>query len=302
MITFFKKSEGKKALARCTVSLALALAVLLSCASASDAANIAETPAAVTALADVSERSVTVYIDGERYSGATLLISGTTFVGIREFTDLAEDATVEWVQSQSAAYVTNPRVAVRAINGKEYIMSNGRYFWGREKNFIVDGTMYVPLRAICSSFGMSVSWDAEEFAAHVTRGSGNVTEWHEFYDEDEVYWLSKIIEAESRGESMTGKIAVGNVVLNRVRSDEFPDTIYSVIFDRKFGVQFSPVADGSIHLPPSEDSVIAAKICLEGYTVSDSVLYFINAASAQDFWVTYNRPYVTTIGNHDFYA
>lgn len=301
MITFFKKSEGLNTLARCTVSLSLVLTLLLSCVSASYAANITtETLAGADERA--SSREVTVYIDGERYSGATLLVNGTTFVGIREFTNLTETGAIEWVQHQSAAYVTNPRVAIRAINGKDYIMSNGRYFWGREKNFIIDGTMYVPLRAICSSFGMSVSWNASEFAAYVKRGNGTVTEWYEFYDEDEVYWLSKIIEAESRGEPMRGKIAVGNVVLNRVRSDEFPDTIYSVIFDRKYGVQFSPVADGSIHRNPSEDSIIAAKICLEGYSVSGNALYFINASTAQDFWVTHNRPYVTTIGNHDFYA
>lgn len=299
MITFLKKSEGLNTLARCTVSLSLALTLLLSCVSASYAANITDVAAAAE---KASSQAVTVYVDGERYSGATLLVNGTTFVGIREFTDLTETAAIEWVQRQSAAYVTNPRVAIRAINGKDYIMSNGRYFWGREKNFIIDGTMYVPLRAICSSFGMSVSWNADEFAAYVKRGNGTVTEWYEFYDEDEVYWLSKIIEAESRGEPMPGKIAVGNVVLNRVRSDEFPDTIYSVIFDRKYGVQFSPVADGSIHREPSEDSIIAAKICLEGYSVTGDALYFINASTAQDFWVTYNRPYVTTIGNHDFYA
>lgn len=297
MITFFKKSERMNALARSTVSLALMITVLLSCVSTATATNITDsTP--------VKERAqaVTVYIDGERYSGATLLVNGTTFVGIREFTNLTEKGAIEWVPRQSAAYVTNPRVAIRAINGKDYIMSNGRYFWGKQKNFIVDGTMYVPLRAICSSFGMSVTWNANEFAAYVKRGNGTVTEWYEFYDEDEVYWLSKIIEAESRGEPMLGKIAVGNVVLNRVRSDEFPDTIYSVIFDRKYGVQFSPVADGSIHREPSADSIIAAKICLEGYEVTGDALYFINASTAQDFWVTYNRPYVTTIGNHDFYA
>lgn len=247
-------------------------------------------------------QAVTIYVDGEQYEGTTLLIDGTTFVGIREFTMLCEDATVEWVGAEKAVYVTNPRVAIKAVNSTEYIMSNGRYFWGVKENFIESGTMYVPIRAIASAFGMTVSWNDGEFAAYVSRGDGTVTQWYEYYKGDEVYWLSKIIEAESRGEPMRGKIAVGNVVLNRVRSPEFPDTIYSVIFDREYGVQFSPVADGSIGRDASAESVIAAKLCLEGYSVSDSVLYFINASAAQDFWVPRHRPYVTTIGNHDFYA
>lgn len=75
--------------------------------------------------------------------------------------------------------------------------------------------MYVPIRAIASAFGMTVSWNDGEFAAYVSRGDGTVTQWYEYYKGDEVYWLSKIIEAESRGEPMRGKIAVGNVVLNR---------------------------------------------------------------------------------------
>lgn len=308
MFTFFKNHEGKKKLARCCTLFMLSLTVLISSVSAVYAGEAEKTdaPSAQTmrALTDPvsSARRVTVYIDGERYGGTAVLINNTTFVGIREFTNLAGSGTVSWLPGEGAALVSSRLLSVKAANGKEYIMSNGRYFWGREKNFIVDGTMYVPLRAICSSFAMTVGWNAGEFAAYVTRTGKSVTAGHEFYDADEVYWLSKIIEAESRGEPMLGKIAVGNVVLNRVASSEFPNTIYSVIFDRKYGVQFSPVADGSINLTPSEESVIAAKICLEGYTVSDSALYFINASSAQDFWVTNNRTYVTTIGNHDFYA
>ena len=57
------------------------------------------------------------------------------------------------------------------------------------------------------------------------------------YNEDDVYWLSRIISAESRGEPLEGQIAVGNVVLNRVRSSAYPNTIYGVIFDRKHGTR-----------------------------------------------------------------
>lgn len=76
------------------------------------------------------------------------------------------------------------------------------------------------------------------------------------YNADDLYWLARIISAESRGESLDGKIAVGNVVLNRVASSDFPDTIYGVIFDDRWGGQFEPVRNGTIYQTPTEDSVL----------------------------------------------
>ena len=115
------------------------------------------------------------------------------------------------------------------------------------------------------------------------------------------YWLSRIIHAESGAEPFDGKIAVGNVVLNRVESKQYPNTIYGVIFDRRYGTQFSPVSYGTIYNTPSAESIIAAKICLEGYTLSEDILFFMNPRLATTNWIAQNRPYAFTIGRHDFY-
>ena len=116
-----------------------------------------------------------------------------------------------------------------------------------------------------------------------------------------MYWLSRIISAEAKGESFLGQMAVGNVVLNRVAHPSYPNTIYGVIFDRKHGTQFSPVSYGTIYQAPTESAVIAAKICLEGYTLSDEILFFYNPRIASTNWIAQNRPYAFTIGNHRFY-
>ena len=84
------------------------------------------------------------------------------------------------------------------------------------------------------------------------------------YSEEDLYWLARIISAESRGEPLEGQIAVGNVVLNRVDSDNYPDTIKEVIFDRNHGVQFEPVENGTVYDDPTPTSVLAAKLALEG--------------------------------------
>lgn len=121
------------------------------------------------------------------------------------------------------------------------------------------------------------------------------------YDYEDLYWLARVISAEAKGESFTGQIGVGTVVLNRVRSKEFPNTVKGVVFDQKYGTQFTPVANGTIYQTPTASAVVAAKMCLDGYTLSSSVLYFLNPRIATSSWIVQNRKYAFRIGNHDFY-
>ena len=121
------------------------------------------------------------------------------------------------------------------------------------------------------------------------------------YSDNDLYWLSRIIHAEASGEPFEGKIAVGNVVLNRVKSKNYPNTVYGVIFDKKYGTQFSPVSYGTIYNTPSSDSIKAARKCLEGYSINSEMIFFINPDIATNFWIVKTREYVMTIGNHDFY-
>ena len=91
------------------------------------------------------------------------------------------------------------------------------------------------------ALGCQVEWDPYLRGATVTSPGAA-------YDAGELYWLSRIICAESGAESMSGQIAVGNVILNRVRSGSFPNTVEGVIFDRKDAVQFEPVSNGRVYL------------------------------------------------------
>ena len=121
------------------------------------------------------------------------------------------------------------------------------------------------------------------------------------YDYEDLYWLARIISAEAKGESFTGQIGVGTVVLNRVRSREFPNTVKGVVFDTKYGTQFTPVANGTVYQAPTQSAIVAAKMCLDGYVLSDSVLYFLNPSIATSSWIQNHRKYAFRIGNHEFY-
>lgn len=100
---------------------------------------------------------------------------------------------------------------------------------------------------------------------------------------------------------MIGKIAVANVVLNRVKSPLFANNIYDVIFDRNYGVQFTPILNGTIYNTPLGDSVVAAKRALRGENYASESLYFLNPRIATSSWIINNRTFFRRIGNHDFY-
>lgn len=121
------------------------------------------------------------------------------------------------------------------------------------------------------------------------------------YSETDLYWLARIIEAEAGSESAEGKLAVANVVLNRVDSDAYPDSIYEVIFDTKYGVQFEPTINGTIYNTPSEESVLAAKQALAGENVVGEAIYFYNPSLVDAVWIRTNCTFVQTIGCHNFY-
>ena len=108
--------------------------------------------------------------------------------------------------------------------------------------------------------------------------------------------LARIINGEARGESYTGQLAVGAVVLNRVRSSSFPNTISGVIYQPG---AFTAVSDGQINKPVVQTCVNAARDAMNGWDPSGGALYYYNPAIATSSWI-WSRPVVARIGNHVF--
>lgn len=237
-------------------------------------------------------------VNHQEVAAVSYVEEGTSYVSLRLVSQaLAPQAKVSW--TGGIASVRCEGLSLEAVPGQKWIVANGRYLYVPGGVRIQDGRVLVPVRVLAEAFGARVEWNGETGLISVFSGDRVPMA---AYSEDELYWLSRIISAESRGESLEGQIAVGNVVLNRVRSREFPNTIYGVIFDSRWGGQFEPVRNGTIYQTPTALSVIAAKLCLEGADVVGESLYFLDPTKASNFWTTQNRPYVTTIGVHDFYA
>ena len=119
------------------------------------------------------------------------------------------------------------------------------------------------------------------------------------WSSDDAYLLAKIAMAEAEGEDTEGKASVVMVVLNRVYSDEFPDTIYDVIYQKQ---QFSPVSNGRFDkIEPNEDCYKALDmIQLDKWNESEGALYF-ESEGCTDNWHSRHLEYLFTHGGHRFY-
>ena len=115
---------------------------------------------------------------------------------------------------------------------------------------------------------------------------------------DMVDLLARLINGEARGEPYKGQVAVGAVVMNRVKSSEFPDTISGVIYQKG---QFSCVTDGQFNKAIDEDSTVykAAREAMNGADPTNGCLFFYNPKTSKSKWV-FSRPTVITIGKHRF--
>lgn len=247
--------------------------------------------------------SVRVTLDGkEILSGRVGIMDSLTYVPLREFCNQMGVNDIRWDGSSHTAYAKGGGVTLSVKDGARYIVANERYLYTGQPVRNLNGRLYVPIRPLAKALGLEVSWNGSTRTVALTRTGRVLTAGSRFYDADDLYWLSRIISAEAGAESLLGQIAVGNVILNRVNSSQYPNSVYGVIFDRRHGIQFTPAATGSVHKTPTASAVIAAKICLEGYSLSEEMLYFLNPRIATNFWIVNNCRFVMRIGRHDFYA
>ena len=237
-------------------------------------------------------RTVPVQVDGQRLAGTAYLEQGVTYVPLRSLLDAFGGWELNWDSRSRTAVGAGSGHTLTADPAADTVTVDGITYAGTV--YVHSGRTYVPLRLVANTLGGSAVWDAYLGGAAVTSPGAA-------YDAQELYWLSRIISAESQGEPMAGQIAVGNVVLNRVASGEFPNTIPGVIFDRVDGVQFEPVENGRVYDAPTEQSVAAAMRVLDGEETVDGALYFYAPALSQGVWINANRTYHTTIGCHRFY-
>lgn len=221
-------------------------------------------------------------------------LDGCSYVGLRAFAQLLDStAFVDW--DGETAYVTTSQMALSATMGECYFVANGRYLYAPANVANSEGYTVLPIYELAKAFDAEI-WISDG-VAYVYTGSGAIESGDSYYNADDVYYLSHLIYAEAGWEPMSGRIAVGNVVLNRVNSGIFPDNIYDVIMSPG---QFSPVSNGSFYREPNEESIVAAKLVLDGACVTSEALYF--SAAGYNCWAARTFACLFVIENQAFYG
>ena len=223
----------------------------------------------------------------------------TAYVALSAMAQLMDPAAqVAW--DGKTMTVTTPELTLSAQVGKLYLVANERYLYVPELVQVSEGgQLSVPLRVVAEAFGASVGYDGATGVVTVTRGSGAIQPGDSYYNQDDLFWLSRVIFRESGNQPMEGQMAVGNVVLNRVADPIFPDTVEGVLAQKN---QFSTYKSGVLAATePSESSIIAAKLVMDGGEVEETkgALYFDSGATS---WAARNKKLIATFGDHNFYG
>ncbi len=164
----------------------------------------------------------------------------------------------------------------------------------------IDGVYGTATQKAVRNFQKSCGISADGIAGPKTLlylglGSGSSTSTNG-YSSNDIYLLAKVIAAEARGESYTGQVAVGAVVLNRVQHSSFPDSISGVVYQSG---AFSAVRDSNWSVAPDDTSKKAARDAINGWDPTGGAIYYYNPAKTSNRWIR-SRPVVTTIGRHVF--
>lgn len=267
-----------------------------------DQAHMVTAVAGSSVLTLVEDMDRTLTVDGKPVSSEVNKTqqSGTTYVALVPMVaELDASAAMSWDGGSGTVTVNSSKLNLSATVGQLYLVANGRYLYIPEGVQVVNGRVVVPLSVLIEAFDASMTWDAANGVVAVTRGSGALTPADQYYNQDDLFWLSRIIYAESGNQPLEGMMAVGNVVLNRVNDPIYPNTIVDVLAQKN---QFTSYQSGKLaYRTPNENSIIAAKLVMDGGVVEETrgATHFDSTGNS---WASRNKTCVAVIGAHYFYA
>ncbi len=224
-----------------------------------------------------NRNTVPLLVNGQE-TGACVVINGVPYVSVEDF----------------CCALGAESIPLEVKAGRDYFVCNGRYFYMEGGIPTVGDQVCLPVEKMAKCLGVTATWDRVQWTISVEADGFTLLESGEtYYNENDLYWLSRVIYAEAGNQSLEGQVGVGNVVMNRLADESFGDqnTVYDVIFAKN---QFEVVINGMIYMEPSESAVIAAKLALEGCDVVSGATYF----ATHDFGEGYEC--VVWLGDHCF--
>lgn len=248
-------------------------------------------------------QSMPVYIDG--LLSARAYVSGEAVFLPPEAVCAAAGLSMSWSEDNGTLTLSVPGAVLTGHKDDGYFEADGRYIYAPDGWLVKGDVLYLPSDAVERLFGVKINVSEKRDRLELSTDklsviSGGANYYELNYDAELLYWLPQIINAEAKFEPLAGQIGVGNVVMNRLSSPDFPDTIFEVIYDTEHTVQFEPISTGGIFQEPTEQATIAAYLCLEGYSTVGGSLYFVNPDYGSG-WFDSSLELVETIGHHNFY-
>lgn len=244
------------------------------------------------------------WLNGEPvYGMAMATLEGTVYCSIRTFfTAALSQSEITWagdLAQVKGATADGEALTLTARPGDCWLTVNGRCLYVEHQVQMINWATMAPLSVLTSVFQDSAcAYDQETGAAQVTLGSRLLPSGDSFYNAGDLDLIARVIYQEARYEPMLGKIALGNVITNRVALPNFPNNVHDVLYARN---QFT-VVNGSRFWKqtPNDSCVTAAKLALEGVSILPTAVYY--NVKGMNSWAAKHRPYVDTIGNHAFYS
>ena len=228
-------------------------------------------------------------------------VNGITYVPVR-FASEALGASIVWDSAAGDAVITTKSYVQLVFDPEtQGCYVNGTWTYAAQR--LENGVLYANANFLFPALGAQVGWDSYRYEVKVTAPGHTVPASYieSYYTPEDLYWLSKIVTCEAGSVSFNARVMVANVILNRRASDDFPDTVYGVIYDKKFGVQFPPAHSGKVaRANPTTTTILACKAALNGLDLAPGCLYF-NYASNKTGWVATHRPLYKIVGNQAFY-
>lgn len=224
---------------------------------------------------------------------------GVTYVN---FTAMAKalDASAEcgFNGATGLATVQTDLMYMEGRAGQYYFVANDRYIYVEETLRAVEGDLLVPLSALVKAFDAQLYWERETGVTSVVTGSGALESGDTFYPSDELFWMSRVVFAESGNEPVKGQMGVAMVVYTRVADPRYPDTVLGVLSQQN---QFSTYRNGNLaNRTPNASSIIAAKLVMDGGQVKE-LIGATHFDSLADSWADRNLSTIMVIGGHTFY-
>jgi N-acetylmuramoyl-L-alanine amidase len=233
---------------------------------------------------------VPVYVDGEELETAAAVVdNGVTYVSLY-FTTLA-------LRSGSLlrpdGMMEGEDFLLAAWPGQAYLACNGRFLYvpGLVRSHPETYETLVPVRTLATALGAAVEW--KDGGVHFTTGGPALESGDTFYNAQDVDLIARVVQHESGNQPLAGKIGVANVILNRVKFPQFPNTVPEVLAQKN---QFT----GATNATPKAEAVIAAKLALEGANTVGNACWFNGVGKS--FWASQHKSLIVTIGNHSFYG